>query len=192
MSTQESYDYVASKMDIDNYIDYLITEIFFANQDGGSNNKHYRDNQDGKWRWILYDVDMSLPKSCAEVNGFNTMEDIFSPSGSGAEAFNISTLQRGLTKNDTYIQKFISRYAELLNTSFMPDKLSARLDEMTAQMDAEMKLHGQICEPTYEDWQYSVESYRETLLVRRDVCKKELINYFDLSDEEVEELFPND
>ncbi|MBR7083690.1 MAG: CotH kinase family protein, partial [Oscillospiraceae bacterium] len=157
MSTQESYEYVASKIDIDNYIDYLITEIFFANEDGGSNNKHYRDSENGKWRWILYDVDMSMgmTQDCTEVNGFNTLKDIFSPSGNGAEAFYVSGLQRGLTQNSTYMQKFISRYAELLNTSFMPDKLSARLDEMTAKMDAEMKLHQLSYSPSYEEWKES-------------------------------------
>ncbi len=192
MSEQENYDYVAEHMDIDNYIDYLITEIFFANEDGGSNNKHYRDNTGGKWRWILYDVDMSMSKKCAEVDGFNTLEDIFSPYGNGAEAFYISGLQRGLTKNKTYMDKFIRRYAELLNSSFLPEKLSARLDEMTAQMDAEMHLHGQYYSPTYEDWQESVESYRNILLARRDVCKEEMIDYFDLSDDEIAELFPDD
>ena len=33
------YDYVANRVDIDNFIDYLITEIFFANGDTGNINK---------------------------------------------------------------------------------------------------------------------------------------------------------
>ncbi len=192
MSQQENYDYVAQHMDIDNYIDYLITEIFFAKTDGGTNNKHYRDNTGGKWRWILYDVDMSMFKKAAEVDGFNTLEDIFNPYGDGAEAFYVSELQQGLTKNKTFIDKFITRYAELLNSTFLPERLSARLDAMTSQMDAEMKLHGQVYAPAYENWLEYVENYRNILMARRDVCKTEMIRYFDLSDDEIAKLFPDD
>ena len=126
------------------------------------------------------------------MDGFNTLEDIFNPYGNGAEAFYVSELQQGLTKNKTFMDKFITRYAELLNSTFLPERLSARLDAMTSQMDAEMKLHGQVYAPAYENWLEYVENYRNTLMARRDVCKTEMIRYFDLSDDEIAKLFPDD
>ena len=62
MSIQSNYDYAASLMDIENYIQYMISEIYFVNFDWfPSNMKWWRSNNPKtKWRWILYDTDHSF------------------------------------------------------------------------------------------------------------------------------------
>ena len=59
MQNQEYYEYVTSQIDIDNFIDYLIVESYFGNTDLG-NIKFWRDQNGGKWRWVLYDMDWAL------------------------------------------------------------------------------------------------------------------------------------
>jgi len=55
----ENFNYVALLLDIDNFIDYQIVEIYCANIDWpANNNKFWRPRStDGKWRWILFDTD---------------------------------------------------------------------------------------------------------------------------------------
>jgi hypothetical protein len=60
LSNQEYYQYVIDRIDKENYIDYICAEIYIANGDNG-NIRFYKSNaMDGKWRWILYDVDQSF------------------------------------------------------------------------------------------------------------------------------------
>ncbi|MEX1307710.1 MAG: lamin tail domain-containing protein, partial [Eubacteriales bacterium] len=56
----ENYEYVKSQMDVYNYMDWLIAEVYFYNSDDG-NRKFYRvRTDDGLWRWILYDLDWGM------------------------------------------------------------------------------------------------------------------------------------
>jgi hypothetical protein len=102
-------------------------------------------------------------------------------------------IQRKLIQNEGFREKFISRYAELLNTYYQPENLLETFNSMVSRMDSEMVLHGARWEyPTYEKWLKNVDEMREILEVRRDVAKVQMIDFFDLSDDEVAELFPDD
>jgi len=63
------YQYIKTQMDVENFIDYNIIQIFIANGDWPFNNvKYWRKRteniedsslygHDGKWRWLLFDTD---------------------------------------------------------------------------------------------------------------------------------------
>ena len=57
-----NYQYVKELIDIDNYIDYNIAEIFGANIDWPAwNIKFWKENKDrAKWKWVLVDMDYSF------------------------------------------------------------------------------------------------------------------------------------
>ena len=58
MSLPENYAYIQSQMDVENFMDYKIAEIYFDNVDAGGNIKYWRPQiEGGRWRWILYDTD---------------------------------------------------------------------------------------------------------------------------------------
>ena len=56
------FDSLSKWIDIDNHIDYNIAQIFIDNRDWPGNNiKYWRPQQnDGLWRWILYDTDFGF------------------------------------------------------------------------------------------------------------------------------------
>lgn len=73
--TDESvYENLKTKMDIDNFIDYQLSQIYFANSDWPGNNvvvwKYKTDDgkyhpeapkgQDGRWRWVLKDTEFGF------------------------------------------------------------------------------------------------------------------------------------
>lgn len=192
LSKKEYYDYVCSQVDIDNFIDYLIVEIFFCNGDTG-NVKFYRErSDDGKWRWIMFDMDMSL-RNEALWNSYNAFEKLINDSGHGAGNNFYTHLQWGLMKNKDFKDKFSSRFAELLNTVFMPENMKSVLDEMAAKIDNEMADH---CErwgkpATYKDYKTELDNLYRIIEGRRDHVKKQLIEFMDLSDSQVAKLFPN-
>ena len=103
-----------------------------------------------------------------------------------------TTMQCGLLESPQFRDKFSRRYAELLNTAFLPENLNAKIDEMAALMDSEMVLHGQRWDrPSYDSWKSSIRSLKDICSKRRAVAKKQFIDFMELSDEQVKELFPN-
>ncbi|MDA3822234.1 MAG: CotH kinase family protein, partial [Bacteroidales bacterium] len=60
LTKKTHYDYVSKQMDMDEYINYQIIQIFFGGRDWPGNNiKFWRSTEApyDKWRWILYDLD---------------------------------------------------------------------------------------------------------------------------------------
>jgi len=77
LSQQEAYDYVCSQIDVQNYMDYIIGEIWVGNNDNG-NIKFFR-TPEMKWSWIMYDTDwgFSIPSN-------NTVQEHLAPFGTGS------------------------------------------------------------------------------------------------------------
>ena len=190
LSQSANYEYVCSVMDVDNFIDYLITEIFFGNGDTG-NKKCYKA-KNGKWRWVMFDFDMAMRSETTWGDRFNTIEMLFNPGGHGSNNGFTTCLQTNLIKNSEFRNKFLTRYAELLNTVFMPENMKAVLKTMTDRIDSEMKLHGQRWNrPDYSTWQAQVVSLNGIIDKRRNIAKNQLIKFLSVSQQECDRLFPN-
>ncbi len=130
MTDSDNYAYVCSQIDIDNYIDYWISQIYFANTDPG-NIKFYRERtEDGKWRWIPYDFDWSMSSHENRMRDYVFKQD--------KKIYGI--IQR-LIRNSTFKKKFISRFCELLNDTLNPDRLMPLLRELTNEISEEMPYH---------------------------------------------------
>ena len=57
IDTDEKLAYVAERIDIKNYLDYVILQIYFANTDLLNVKKYRSAEEDGLWRWVLFDTD---------------------------------------------------------------------------------------------------------------------------------------
>lgn len=182
MTQQAHYDYIRERLDIDNYIDYLIAEIFFANSDTG-NIKCYRESQDGanggsKWRMVLYDLDMTMRKE-AMGPPRNTMKELLTPGGHGAGNMFYTWLQVGLLKNADFRKRFRDRYLELLDTAFKPENMEAVLDRMAAMVEPEIAAnYARWNRPTPEYWRAQVEEIREICYSRPTIAKQQLEEFF--------------
>lgn len=61
LSNQEYFDYVAARLDLDSVIDWTIYEAYYGNDDISGNIRYVRyDGTDGKWRFVLYDVEFGM------------------------------------------------------------------------------------------------------------------------------------
>ncbi len=186
MRNQEHYEYVTSQIDVDNLIDYLIVESYFGNTDTG-NIKFWRDQNGGKWRWILYDMDWALFMT---TYTWNNITDIFNPNGMGFADWIDTTLHVNLLKNDRFKEEFIKRYALYTRTYFHPDRLLPIYDAMVAEIESEMPRQVERWSKNYLPWEDHVAFMREIILEKPEVEKKHLQSFFGLSDEEMQELFP--
>lgn len=183
MSETENYEYVKTKLDIENFIDYHILQMYLRNFDWPANNidAWKEKNENGKWKWLFYDIDAAFGNY--NYNMFNHMtptdSSIIWPNSLGSTA-----LFRNLIENQDFKNQFIARYAELLNNDFQKDPLIEKLNKLEKLFFPEMPRH-------IKRWNYyeSISDWRDTLdntivnFIEKRPCvvEKHLTEFFDIS-----------
>lgn len=120
LSDNKNYDAVAAQMDVTNFADFIIAEMYLHNRDEG-NIRFYRSREtDNKWRWILYDTDMTL-----EATSESAVWDYINPAGMGAGNAFSTTLLRGLLTNAQFRALFLERLEFNMKNTFSTQKALA-------------------------------------------------------------------
>ncbi len=178
LSDQEAYDYVASQVDIDEYIDYIIAEIYIANTDNG-NIKFFRVTG-GKWTWIFYDVDQSFRSA-----DFNTVAEHLNPNGTGSMDRFSTTLINGLLRNSGFREQFLRRFAWQMTNVWAADKVVAAVDAYEQAILPEMRRDCERWDLSFSDWQAQVEGVRSFARRRGQYVLSHLKAYFSLSEDDL-------
>jgi hypothetical protein len=144
------FSQVLEMMDINNFLDYYSTQIYYQNTDWPSHNIDFwrlrveyngyaPKGHDGRWRWLLYDVDRALglfPTSWDYT--FNMMEYLTSRlDPEGREWPNL--LLRNLLENETFKNSIINRIADHLNTAFLPARVNPVIDSFSIRVEPEIE-----------------------------------------------------
>ncbi len=166
---EKTYAIYEEMIDIDNFIDYVIFQVFINNGDWPwSNSKYWRPRtEDGRWRFILFDTDESF-----DTEEFNTKNfpDVGYPKGlpsfdmlayvySDENSSLVSKTLRQLMRNQGFYDKFFARYEYLLDTHLTSKMLQDKIDNHVDLIEEEMARH---CDRwTYEDFILEKYSYRD-------------------------------
>lgn len=138
------YDYIKSIVDIDEYIDYQVAQIYSANGDWpGSNMKLWRERVDGsKWRWMIYDLDFTFGGNAQGLATTNTLAQATATNGPSWPNPPWSTLMlRKLLDNADFKNEFIQRFAAHVNTTFETNHVLAVIDSMAQDIASEIPRH---------------------------------------------------
>ena len=193
LTVQENFDTIASWIDLDNFIDYWITESFYGNADWPmANIKYWRPKtEDGKWRWILFDLDVAYNLRANYCKGHhNGIAYILGDNNCNPPHFDhgvmhATTLFRALIKNPGFKERFISRYADLLNTNFSASKMTAHIKMLHDSLAPEMPRHikrwrSQRGIRNMESWEREVGELYLFADQRPDTIRKFMTEAFDL------------
>jgi len=137
-SDSSFFNFIRERFDVDNLIDYLIVETYVGNRDwipnGANNVKLWRPkNEYGKWRFLLYDVDVAFYDSPYA----NTLSQCLNPWSSSK----YSDLFARFLQNSDFRCKFGTRYMDLINTIFNSDYVSLIVDSLKDEIYNEMPRH---------------------------------------------------
>jgi hypothetical protein len=184
ISIQSNYEDVASKMEIEDYIDNMLIRVYMGCYDWpGNNSKMWRERSaDGKFRWLLLDND-----GCLGNASYNSLEHATEPNGPGWPNPPQSTLfLRRLLENDDFKQQFISRMAELLNTSFDKNLVGYELSDLYEFYNGEYSEHQDRWSPLAEEatLEDNYTGIMEVLRVRACFVREHFMDYFSLSESE--------
>ena len=142
------FEEIGRRMDIENFLDYQVAQIYLKNTDWPGNNIDFWRLQtaydpnaphghDGRWRWLMYDVDFGFnlywenEENLLWHENYDTIAYATGASGQVGPNPEWSTrFLRRLLRNDTFRQNFINRMADQLNTAFHPRHVLALLDEV--------------------------------------------------------------
>jgi hypothetical protein len=140
LEDEDNYAYVASRIDMDNLMNYMLVEMYAFNQDWPGNNQKKWNcaNRQTPWKWFLYDLDLSFGKT-REGNPANVFEYMFSgKSNSPHNAPKHTLLFRSLIKNKEFRAAFINRMTTLLQMNFESSRVLTKIETMMAEIETEI------------------------------------------------------
>jgi len=149
LSIKSNYDYVASKIDIENYINYNIVEIYIDNGDWPGNNIRLWNTSRlrSKWHWLLCDLDFGFGLSpfgyVVDHTNDNTLAVATQPdfSGTWPNPPYSTLLLRSLCSNSEFNQKFINTCCDRLNSTFLPDRVKGIINSFKTLLSPEIVRH---------------------------------------------------
>ncbi len=161
LSVDENYQYVASQIDVENFIFYQSANIFIDNKDWPGNNIKFWKSSNTKWRWIAYDTDFGFSLFGENVN-YNTLQFALDPYGPNWPNPPWSTLLlRKLIENTEFKNQFINAFCDQLNTSWEAQKIKTRIDSMAAVIESDISSHMNRWNGNVNNWYYEVTRMKE-------------------------------
>ena len=193
LSASDAYNYVAERMDVDSFRDYMIAEIYNGNTD--TYNFQYYRLKGGKWKFIFYDFCWGFQSPGHETLAFRmgkTPSDVCS-----------AKLFAAMLQNKGWRDSFCRRFGELLNTAFAPERVSALIEELYGYVEPEIKREREkfnkdtfmgVKQPntnlgTYEGFQSEISKLKEFAQKRPEEIKRQLQSNLGLSDSYMKEVF---
>jgi len=184
MSIDSNYEYLGTLMDIDNFLNYNIAQIYSGNTDWPDNNIYYWRlkteeyepdapyGHDGRWRWIIYDTDFGFGGDYSQ----NTLEHATQDHWS-------TFLLNSLFENEHFRNMFINRSADYLNTIFDPDIVLDQINDMHDNLAPLIQEHiDRWGRPkSVEEWENNIDVMRDFAENRPYYLREHIIEYFGLS-----------
>ena len=118
------YDEVKTLLDIDEFTNYMAAEMYIGNDDWPENNvKGYRSQADGRFRFVLFDLDYALNAWDRRLSSLDDHTDV-----------KMVRLFKNLLKHDAYRKKFIDTFCIMAGSVFEKRRASAIVDELADAM----------------------------------------------------------
>jgi len=139
-------------VDLDNYTDYIIHNIFIDNTDWpGNNYLRWRPKTvDGKWRWMTKDLDYGFGYLELDTDNFNTgnpninsLDRMLNPTFFFPNPDWATLLFNKLMENPAWKVDFINRMADQLNVLFSQQRILNKINEFQAIYQPEINQHNQ-------------------------------------------------
>ncbi len=184
ISIEENYEFVKNHLDIDNFIDYYIAEMYFANFDWPGSNYLIWNGKgtQKKYKNLFFDIDAGWQTS--DMNMFEHTNQLESEKWPNPRSKNI--FQQNLFSNDEFRNKFINRAIVLMENDFNYDRVKSKIDSFITTYGSEIDNNIQRFgfPESKEVWLDNIEKYLTDFASEREChFRKQMKEFFDLSNE---------
>lgn len=182
----EEYEKALRLINVESFMADAIVRIFVGHTDWPHNNNiFFRDRMnDGKWNWILWDVESTYKDPTINTMEWATRDttrpDIFRDKESRVFG---TTLLRQLVKNDEFEALFVSRFADFMNSSLQPDHIREVFDHLVAEIEPDVGLEAERWDSQVSEWMAGLRQVRQYIERRPEIQRRHLREFFDLPGE---------
>ncbi len=190
MAPGPAFTYVQSQLKWKSLCDYFMFNSYVVNQDWLNwNTAWWRglnpNGQKKKWRYTLWDMDATfghyinytgIPDPTANADPCNA-ENLPNPGGQG----HTDILSKLINENPNVEQYYVSRYIDLVNTTFSCTYMISLLDSMVNEIAPEMAAHTAKWGGSVAGWQANVQALRDFINLRCTALEQGLIDCYNLS-----------
>lgn len=145
LSDDAAFAQIEAWMDVENFATYYAIQIYLGNQDWPQNNQDFwrkrldafdpsaPTGHDGRWRWMLYDLDFGFDAGAVERNTLARIVENRNVGGFAPVPW-ANRLFQNLLANGDFRHLFLNRLADM-TTVFHPDRVNQRVDEFNARIE---------------------------------------------------------
>ena len=192
MTNANIYSHVHSMIDVENYIDYQVAEIYFNNTNWPhANIKFWKKKvdqyapaapygHDGRWRWVIYDTDFGFGLDGGELAVEH--DNLLNATQPEAHEW-AGELLSSLLKNPEFQLAFINRFADQLNTTFVSERVTSQIDQMVTIREPEIKetlLRWRGSNASVEEWYETIDVLHQFAKYRPDYVRQHIADYLGL------------
>jgi len=138
LSIPANYDAVAAQMDIENFTQLIVTEVYDGNSSIGHNVMAWKPTDSGKWKWVICDLDRGFFGAGNQMISFYLAQDPWP--------------FKQLMNNADYKKYFGRKLADHLFTTFSQSRIDSLIEWHKQTIAAEMPNH-------IERWKGTSSSY---------------------------------
>lgn len=190
MATPLNYSYVESQFDPSSLVDYMLLNSFVVCSDWLNWNVGWwkGTNPNGshkRWGYMLWDEDATFGHYI-NYTGIPDQNPYVQPcfqddiSGTSDPEGHVKVLNK-LRQNPGFNQYYISRYADLLNTTFKPSNMLTLYDSLVNLIAPEMQRHCERWGGSVLEWNKNVQKIRDFVNTRYDVVSTGLNECYSLT-----------
>lgn len=162
---QKNIEYLKSEIDLNNFMDYMIFQSYIGNTDWPHNNARFYAVNEGKFRFVLFDLDVTglkMNKSPIEI-----IEDKSKPNV-------VTDLFFALYEEEDFKEAFWDRFAEILQSgdlSFEEFKRIVDSNSDKIELEIEYQISKHQSPETMIEWQIALGRMLDLFQEREDVVK---------------------
>ncbi len=184
-NSESHFKNICKLIDIDEYINYVIIQSFSGNTDWMSNNvKFYRNRDEGRFRWILFDLDHGF--SNTSYNQFTASDR----SGLTNKSAYTGKIFQGLKDNPFFRDKFIDHATAIIGGIMREERFNTIIDSIKSLISEEIVYHRQRWGQGYDINSYA-KRFKDFAKNRRHIYMSQIASYFSLDETVKVRIEPN-
>ena len=175
LAKDDNVEKLREMMDIENYLDYVILQIYTNNQDLNNVKFYNSPKEDPRWKWVLFDLDLSYQLDRKNVRDWLGHEV-------GTITTQTTTPFRQLMENDKVKDQFLTRFGELLATTLSAENVVNKITERAKLLQPEMARNCKRWGWKTATWERYVKGLISYAKKRPEMVIDDLCSTFHLSD----------
>lgn len=185
-STDHTYAEYDERMDINEYQNLMLMNLFYCNLDfPGNNIVQWRPREEGsKWRWVAKDTDFGLGLYGRSAS-YNTIawfyDNNYDSGNAWANTSDATRLFRRLMEIEQFRWEFLDKVAIYTGTFLSATKVNALLDEMANEISFEYPHHRELINPWWPNYSNELSNAKSWMSSRLTYFLKYLVSKYGLS-----------